>query len=231
MSIFPSLVVESTVQADDKTRLDGTKSFISSDEAAITLIRIDPETNSNWVTVTSDQYLDWAFSSAGSKTVTIEITTDGSPVTSTGTVLVVTSATDALFSTDAELIEHEGNVLDYVRAGRNSFIDKHRLAQDRILTWLDENRIWDTDGDKLTKAAILNNEEVNDWSKFLVLKMIFEEIRNSPDDIFSDKMAKYTSMMEAARNRGALRIDFDNSGVIDDTTETADNFTRTLVRR
>lgn len=228
--IFPHLVLESTVQTNDKTRLDGTKSFVSADEAAITLLEIEPEASAGYVDVTSLKYLDWQYSTAGSKTVTIRITTDGSPVTATGTVLVVTPSTDALFSSDAELVEHEGDILNYVRPGRNSFLDKHRAAQDRILGWLDEHRIWDNDDNRLTKAAVVNVSEVNDWSKFLTLQIIFEGLSNAVDDVFKEKSKTYERLAESARNRATFRLDFDGDGT-QEANEVLDVRSTRLLRR
>ena len=227
--IFPVLETEATVQENDKTRLDGRKSFITPDEAAITLIEIEPEAAAGFIDVTTLQYLDYQYATDGTKTVSIRITTDGAPVTGTVTISVVTAADDKLFSGDAELVAHEPEILNYVRAGRNSFLDVHRTAQDRIITWLDEHRIWDTEGDRLTKDAIIDIEEVNDWSKFLTLKYIFEGLSNATDDIFHDKAMRYAEMASKARNRAAIRLDRDGDG--NEDTAAIDLRTYRLVRR
>lgn len=228
--IFPKLVLESVVQINDKTRLDGTKSFISTDEAAITLVEIEPETSAGYVDVTSLSYLDWQYSTAGTKTVTIRITTDGSAVSTTGTISVLSIADDALFSSDAELVQHEGDIMNYVRDGRSSFLDKHRAAQDRILGWLDEHRIWDNDNNRLTKDAVINNDEVNDWSKFLTLQIIFQELSNAIDDIFFEKSERYRKLAEASRARAVLRLDFDGDGT-QEVNESRDIRSTRLLRR
>ena len=230
MAIFPKLTLESTVQVDDKTRIDGTTSFVSTDEAAITLVEIEPEASSGYIAVTSDKYLDWSYASAGDKTVTIRITTDGSPETKTGTVTVVSSSTDKLFSSDAELVPHEPDIMSYVPEGRNSYLNVHRLAQDRIITRLDEKRIWDNDGDRLTKSALVDTQEVNDWSKYLVLQYIFEGLSNDVGDIFSEKANKYRILATKAEARGALRLDLDGDGTLE-SGETADIRTMSLARR
>ena len=92
----------------------------------------------------------------------------------------------------------------------------HRNAQDRVLTWLDERRITDTSGNRLTKDAIIDIEEVNDWSKFMVLRLIFEGLSNSVDDIFSIKSEKYRELENIAKNRSMIRLDRDGDGSIDD---------------
>ena len=156
MAIFPVLVAENKLQQYDKTRLDGTKSFISTGEASVTLIEIEPEDGEGFTTVTSDKYLDWAYETTGSKVVTLRVTTDGSPSTRTKTITVVSEADDKLFSKDDELVPHEPDIMNYVPDGRASFINIHRLAQDRIITYLDEKRISDTDGNRLTPSAIID---------------------------------------------------------------------------
>lgn len=213
--IFPTLELEQTLQVDDRTRLDATKSYITPDENAITLIEIEPEAGSGFIDVTSSRYLDWQYSTDGSKSVTVRITTDGAPVTFSKTLPVLSVADDRLFSSDSELLPYEPNLLEWVREGRNSFLDVHRAAQDRILSWLDENRIWDEQGDRLTKEDITDLEEVNDWSKFMTLRLIFEGLSNALDDIFHEKALRYMEMESKARNRAALRLDRDNDGETD----------------
>lgn len=213
--IFPTLELEQVLQVDDRTRLNASKSYTTPDESAITLVEIEPEAGSGFVNVTSDRFLDWQYSTDGSKLVTVRITTDGSPVTFSKTLAVLSVADDKLFSSDSELLPYEPNLLDWVREGRNSFLDIHRAAQDRILSWLDENRIWDSEGNRLTKDNITDLDEVNDWSKFMTLRLIFEGLSNAIDDIFHQKALRYMEMESKARNRAALRLDRDNDGNTD----------------
>lgn len=213
--IFPTLELEQVLQVDDRTRLNASKSYTTPDESAITLVEIEPEAGSGFVNVTSDKFLDWQYSTDGSKLVTVRITTDGSPVTFSKTLAVLSVADDKLFSSDSELLPYEPNLLDWVREGRNSFLDIHRAAQDRILSWLDENRIWDSERNRLTKDNITDLDEVNDWSKFMTLRLIFEGLSNAIDDIFHQKALRYMEMESKARNRAALRLDRDNDGNTD----------------
>lgn len=220
MAIFPYLEVEPILQVNDKTRLSAVKSFISKDEAAITVVKIKPSTTDSYVTVTgtssADWYLDWQYSAEGAKTVTLEITTNSTPVTITETITVVTSATDALYSNDQQLITHESDILKYVRLGRNTFKDVHRLAQTIILEWLDEQGYVDIYNDKFTKADIAS-DEVTHWSKYIALRLIFDSMSNEVEDIFYKKARQYEAEEHRARNRAVLRIDVDASGTVDDT--------------
>lgn len=227
--IFPVLKLESTLQIDDKTRLDATGSYVTNDEAAITSIEIEPHTGLGFIDVTIDKFLDYQYDTAGEKTVSISITTDGLPTVKTKKINVITEASDSLFSTDEMLLPYESNILDWVRDGRITFKDVHREAQVRIVAWLDEHRIWDREGNKLTKAAIVDVSEVRDWSKYWVLKTIFENMSNATDDVFAQKALKYSKLLEEARNRSAIRLDLNGDGVL----ETAPQELRsmTLVRR
>lgn len=218
MAIFGNLILEETVQVDDKTRLDATTSFISKGEAAITLVRIEPEAAAGYITVTGtsskDYYLDWQYATDGTKTVSVEITTDGAPVVFTGTIEVLTAVDDKLFSDDQDLLSIEPDILKYVRPGRNSWLDFHRKAQYLILDHLNDLAFVDTNGDRLTKAAIVDVDEVKKWSKYTTLALIYEDISNAVDDVFAQKRVFYESKASSARNKSGLRFDQDGDGII-----------------
>jgi hypothetical protein len=215
MAIFGALELEPILQVNDKTRLNATKSYISKDEPAITLVRIEPETGNGFVTVSGtglsykDWYLDWTYTSAGTKTVSIEITTTGSPVVVTKDIVVVTAVVDGLWSSDQDLVKYEPDILKWIKPGRSSFLDMHRAAQTEILDWLDEQRIWDIDGNRFTKADILVTDEVRKLSTYWALQLIYFGLQNQPDDVFSQKGSYYEDKVLKAKNRGRLLIDFD----------------------
>lgn len=213
--IFPVIELEEIVQVGDKTRLDARKSYITPDEANVTLVEIEPDAGVGYINVTSTKYLDWQYSTDGDKTVSLRVTTDGSPELLTATLPVITEADDKLFSTDSQLLPYEPNILKWVREGRNSFKDVHRAAQDRILKFLDENKFWDINGNPLTKDDVIDVSEFNDWSKFMVLKFIFEGLSNATDDIFHEKALRYREKEELARNRAIIRVDKDNDGIVE----------------
>ncbi len=215
MAIFPTLELEKTLQVNDRTRLSGVKTYTVA-EAAISLIEIEPDSGAGFFDVTSTKYLDWEYSTDGTKTITLRVTTDGSPVTSSKTLEVLSVADDKLFSADNELLSYEPNILSWTREGRNSFLDVHRASQDRILKFLDQNGFWDENGDPLTKADIINIDEFQDWSKFMTLRLIFEGLSNAIDDIFHEKAVRYRKMELEARDRAKYRVDLNNDGDVDD---------------
>lgn len=218
--IFPHIESELIVQVNDKTRISAIKSFTSKDESEITLVEIRPDGAESFIDVTgdkqSDWYLDWEYATDGDKTITVRITTDGSPVTETKTLTVISAADDKLFSRDSELTQHESNILKYVRPGRNTFLDFHRRAQTEILEWLDLKGYHDDDGNKLTKDSIVDVSEVRYWATFATLRLIFNDLWNSQGDSFKAKAEMYTSKEDAARAKIKFRVDLDGNNEIGD---------------
>ena len=213
--IFIQSQLEEKVQVDDKTRIDATKTFISPNEAAITLFEIEPEASAGFVDVTSDKYLDWSYSTAGDKTATIRVTTDGSPVTKEVTISVVTVANDNLFSNDRDIISHEADIYRFLREGRASFLDFHRIAQKMILDDLDQRGLVDSDGNKLAASDIYDVEEVKEWSRYLTLGLIFKSVQGEVEDIYGQKSQSYFQMADKQRSRATVRLDLNQDGTVD----------------
>jgi hypothetical protein len=233
--IFPNIQIENVVQENDKTRIDSTKSFISKDEDAITLVEIEAESGSGFIEVggpgvPKDWYLDWQYATDGTKTVSTRITTDGAPVTSTSTLEVVDATDDALFSSDSDLVALEHDILKWVPAGRNTFKNYHRKSQALIMAWLDESGYTDISGDRLTKEAFVDKEEITYYSAALTLSLIFSSISNDVEDVFMQKAKQYDSMALAHRSRLILRLDTDGDGNID-SNEGVSIKTLSMVRR
>lgn len=130
-------------------------------------------------------------------------------------VNIYSVAGDALFSSDADLINRQSDILKYVREGRNSFLDYHRAAQEHIISFLDEEGHIDINSNRLTVDAFVDIEEVRQWSKYVTLRLIHDDISNSIDDIFHQKAKIYEAEEIRARNRAMLRIDIDGDGKAD----------------
>lgn len=211
--IFPNLQLEDVVQVNDKTRLDASKSFAAKDEDPISLVEVEAETGAGFVEVggtgvpSKDWFLDWEYDTDGDKTVSCRVTTDGGPTTKTSTLTVLTLAEDNLFSDDTDLTALEHDVLKYVPAGRATFKNFHRKTQSLIIAWLDENGHTDSSGNRLTKEAIVNLEEVRSWSTAWCMQLIYQSLSNDPNDIFSIKSKVYESMAISHRNRLIIRLD------------------------
>ena len=220
MAIFPTLLIEDVVQVGDRTRLSAIDSGLSKGEAAITLVEIEPEASAGFIDVTgtkpSDRFTDWEYATNGIKVVSCRITTDGAPTTTTKTLQVLTAVDDKLFSADADLLPHEKDIMKYTTDGRVSFLDVHRKAQALILAWLDERGIHDSDGNRLTKDSILDLQEVKEWAKYMVLRLIFQSNSNSANDVFDLKAKSYEVKEADARTRNIFKFDWNNDGKISD---------------
>ena len=222
--IFPKLNLETVLQVEDKTRLNTSRSFVS--DGTITDVLIEPETASGFMSVfNSDQekwYLDWAFETEGMKTVTVRVETDA-PATRdiTYTVNVLSKTDDSLFSGDSDLVSYEPDILNYLPRGKNSYLYAHRKAQEVIIAHLDEQRIWNEDGSRISKDQIASitddeiREQFKQWSTFQTLLIIFNSMQVSDNDIFEDKKRHYETLRNGSRKRSALRLDRDKDEVID----------------
>lgn len=225
--LFPKLSFETVMQVDDKLRLDATRSF-ANDSENITDVLIEPEAGNGFISVynngnTSKWYLDWAYETDGFKDVSVKIVADSGDKTKTymAAINVLDEDTDALLSTDNDLYPYEPDILNYLPRGKNSYIYAHRKSQERILAYLDEQRIWKSDNSIYTKQDLVDlgselQDQFRQWSTFQTLLIIFESVQVSNADIFQEKKLEYENLMRQARNRSSLRLDQDGDGVIDE---------------
>jgi hypothetical protein len=178
-----------------------------------------------------DWFLDTQYSSAGSKTVSLRVTTDGAPQVFTKTVLVLSEVDDHLFSSDNDLVQHEPDIMKWLRAGRNSWLDYHRRSQALILDWLAQARIFDAKGDRLTKASILVIEDIKNLSIYWTLANIFLSLSNKPDDVFRAKADLYFGLVADYKNTGRIQFDWNNNGLVDEIEKHYDLKSFKMVRR
>ncbi len=232
MAIFPIIETDDIVQVNDKFRIKADKSYISKGEAAITAVEIDPGTGT-FVNVTGttskNWFMDFQHSSAGDKTVAVRITTDGAPSIVTKTVTVLSEASDYLFSKDSELVAIESDILKYVPEGRSSFKYAHREAQGQILEWLWVNGYKKTDATRFVKTDFIDLVEVNYWSRYVTLRLIFKDLSNQVDDIFDKKAKAFENIEHQWRTKALLKIDVNGDATLD-AYEGFNMTTRRLVR-
>lgn len=122
---------------------------------------------------------------------------------------------DALFSSDGDLITWEPDIMKYVKSGRNTYKDIHREAQEQIIYWLDREGYVNVYGRKYNKFDIIDFSEVNEWSAFLALSIIYWGISNKTDDVFLNKHFEFLKKAQEARSRAVLRLDTNEDGKID----------------
>ena len=220
MAIFGVLDFDPVVQVNDKIRLKAIRSFVSKDEAAITLVEIEPVAGNGFIDVTdadpNELFLDWSYATDGTAVVSLRITTDGAPVTVTKNLTVVTEADDMLFSTDSDLLKYETEIMDLLPDGYSSFNHQHRKSQQTILDWLTEEGYRASGNTKITKDLILDNDEVRKWSEALTLKFVYNDNSNSVDDKFKEKSNDYNSVAIDARTRSTFYFDKNKDGEITD---------------
>lgn len=232
--IFATLKTESTLQVLDKTRLDGTQTFVSKGSPAIQTVEIEPESGDGFFDVTgtksSDWFLDWAYQTSGAKVVTLRVFDGVDTVTQSTTINVVTAVQDGLWSNDQDLIANEYDILKWLPAGKSSWNHLHRKSQEFILDWLNSIRVWKNDGSKLTKSDLPDTEDLRQLSKYWTLETIFGQLSNRTDDIFNQKMIQYREMRVGKQNTNWLAIDQDGNGEVEQV-EKKDLRTTRLIRR
>ncbi len=130
----------------------------------------------------------------------------------TATMTVISELADDLYSDDQGMRTHEPDILQYVADGRATFKDIHRRAQSLILDWVNKQGWVDSNGDKITKEHVLDHTEVQEWSTFMALKLVFQSNINSIKDIFDQKAKTYEDCEVQARKRLVLRLDLNKDG-------------------
>lgn len=211
--IFPVVDCEREVQTGDKTRLLGVKSFVSRDEGPITKVEICPDytaLTTDWFNVSgrteSDWYLDWVYKGATRTVVAgVRVTVGTVSQTALKSILILDPETDALFSTDDDLLALEPSLNRYP-PGRSSFINVAREAKAKILEALSDKGIRNADGSPLTAAVLKDVSEVRTWSRDLTLQLIFQGGSNSADDVFFAKAKYYQAQVEQRAARAFLSL-------------------------
>lgn len=122
---------------------------------------------------------------------------------------------DYLFSGDGDIMAHEPEIMKWVVDGRSSFLNIHRKAQKLIMNWIDEKGWVNTYGKKFTKKDLIDIQEANVWASYMVLRLIFQGLSNSVDDVFDRNANVYSELEETARQRVILRLDVDKDGKAD----------------
>jgi hypothetical protein len=222
--IFPKLNYEKEIQEGDKLRLNACQSFVNAGE--ITDVLIQPSTGDLPISIfgnghPENWFLDWAYDSEGEITIKVKVVTDLDEKEKEFTINVVSSEDDALLSSDNDLYPYEPTLNKYLPLGKSSFIYAHRAARDKVLAYLDEQRIWKHDNSRYTKEDLRDisdpefKHQFKLWSLFQTLLIIFESSQVSKDDIFQEKRMEYEKEMRIHRNRASLRLDSNGDGNLD----------------
>jgi hypothetical protein len=204
--IFPKIKADKIVQVGDLIRLDATFSIVEEPD----LVEIQPDALEARVDVTNldkrKWLLDYVYSSEGDKAAKVIITKDAIEYEKEINILVVTEEEDNLFSTDNDLTASEPDILRYLPRGKSSFNYAHREAQRRIMAYLDEQRIWKADQTRYSKDDIADIFEFSEWSRYLTLHIIFQQLQVTAGDIFEQRAETYKDLATNAARRSSLRL-------------------------
>jgi hypothetical protein len=215
--IFLNCINEELIQAADKTRIDVSKTFYNG--LAPTNILVKPEGTEDFISVfNADQskwYLDWSYATDGEKTISVQATDGVDTFDKTFTIQVIAEEDDQLYSNDSQIFTLESELKKYIVPGRNSYKNIHREAQRRILDFLDRKRIWNVDGTRLTKDQLNVDKDLERWSLYEALVLIYEDLVVSGGDKFKEKASEYTKQRNYMREAGAIRIDRNKDGEIE----------------
>ena len=120
---------------------------------------------------------------------------------------------DSFLGTNAS--SRKNGINSNVPDGRNTFKYVHREAQTQILEDIYRLGITDISGDRLTKDAVLDVEEVRQWSKFLTLQLIFNDISTEVEDKFKKLSDYYKKWALESRHKAVLKLDLNGDGNTD----------------
>lgn len=233
MAIFGVIKCDDNVFTGDKIRFDVSESFVTPDETLATPIshEISVDGGVSWYNITAKKMVDWIFTSAGNKTITLRITALSGSQTFTKSVTVLDLTTAKLFSKDFDLYQHEPEIDQYLPKKWSSWNMIHKRAQDWIIDFLDEKGIFNENGAKYTVNDLHDLQQVKQLSTYKTLEFIFEGNSNVVGDIFSIKAAKYKELSNTKASRSQLSLDYNANGVNDDSQERTNLHTVVIKRR
>ena len=234
MALFGIIKSDDRVYTGDKIRYDFSQSFVTPDKsfAATGSHQVSFDAGATYIDVTAKKYVDYIYTTAGTKTVTLKLT-DASvaPViqTFTKSVVCLDLTMANLFSKDNDLYQFEPDIDAYLPKKYSSWNMIHRQAQEWIIDQLDEQGIYKSDESLYVAADIIDSQQVKQLSIYKTLEIIFEGNSNIAGDIFSIKRDKYRALVVEKSNRAYLRLDYDGDG-IQDVSERVNMTSGTLTR-
>ena len=146
--------------------------------------------------------------------ITLSVTNPSGTVTQDKFVKVYSVEGDSLFSDDGDLISKKGDILKWVRPGRNSFLDYHRQAQSDIMDHFRGDGRVDINSEPYEVKNFVHKGDLKEWSTYTALRLIFDDLSNDVEDIFDDEARRHEAKEQRLRNR-IVRVDIDNDGKSD----------------
>lgn len=218
MAVFGVIKSDDCVSLNDRFRIDATFSWITSNEPEITSLQIEPDAGFGFIDVTPDRYLDWAYDTAGTKTISLRIENGTGSFVFERTILVKTEDEDCCLANDSCLLVYENDVMKYLSCERTSFKYVHRKVAECIIDCLNRSGINDRVGcgvNSISCDQLKNNTSIERWATLYALDLIFSSLSSKVDDFFNDKSKLYRSMALDIQQSPNLYIDLNNDGQID----------------
>jgi hypothetical protein len=222
MSIFGIIKSDDQVFTGDKIRIDVSGSFLAPGLSFATVSHeVSTDGGTTWYNVTAKKSVDWIFTTAGVKTISLRVSTTepGSAIT-TKTVTVLNLATQGLFSNDSDLYQQEPEIDEYLPKKWSSWNLVHLSSQKWIMDLLDEKGIFDQDGNKYVVADVLDVEQVRQLSIYKTLETIYEGNSKIVGDLFSIKRDKYRELANTKASRSNLVLDYNKNEAADEGEKT-----------
>jgi len=231
MSIFGIFKCDDKVFTGDKLAVDVSGSFLQPGLTfAVVSHEISFDSGVTWIDISATKKISWIFSTSGAKVISLRLnTTLPSTQTFTKNVTCLNLTTQGLFSNDSDLYGYETEIDQYLPKKWSSWNLVHLKAQDWIIDWLDEKRLFKENGSKYTPADILDVEQVKQLSCAKVLELIYESNINTVDDVFTQKRDKYKQMVQEKASKSQIALDF-NGNSLQEEDEKTDLFGITVKR-
>lgn len=224
MSIFGVLKSDDKIFSGDKIRFDASESFLAPALVFATVSHeISVDAGVTWFDISKNKIVDWIFTTAGTKTISLRVsTTQPASQVFTKDITVIDLTTANLFSNDSDLYEYETDIDQYLPKKWSSWNLVHLAAQKHIIDWLDEKRIFAFNGTKYSASDLLDKAEVRQFSIFKTLELIFASNSNIVGDIFSIKRDKYRELANEKAARAQITLDFNKDTINNDSQERTD---------
>lgn len=227
MAIFGSIKVDSCIALNDKFRIDASFTWATPDEPDFNSVEIEPFSGHGYIDVTSDRFLDWAYTTPGQKTITLRIMTNVGVQQFTKTVDVKTEEQDCCLANDECLRSYEPDICKWLPCERTSYKWIHRKVATCIVDCINRMGVSERKGypvdpknpicklEPITCDQLKNNPQIEKWATFWALELILSSMSARPDDIFAEKAEFYRSLAKDAGNAPNLYIDFDGDGQLE----------------
>lgn len=214
MSRFGVIKSDDKVFKNDKIRFDASKSFVTPDETLATPKNheISFDAGVTWIDITTPKVCDFIYTSIGTKTVQLRITTTSGNSVESRTIEVLDLDNKKLFSKDSDLYRHEPEIDNLLPKKWSSWNLNHLEAQKIFMDWLDEKGIFNKNGKKYEVADLLDLEEVRQWSVYKCLELIYRGNVNVANDVSDQKSKTYAAEADKKLAKSQIALDYNEDG-------------------